>query len=483
MRKDQGLVDQLRCHQPNCSTQQEGFVNRLIRAMVVLAVVGTLGGCTAAQIGSAPSATPIATPAAESPTAVPTATPTAEPAPTVTPEPTAEGTPDPALPSPVPVTYATPAPGEPSTVDWTAIGPPKSGTSALTLFGWSGGYVTFGFDFEALKAVPYVSNDGKTWAAGSPLDLRDLTAGLPAWRQELKSWDADMNSPDESTCLFMVDNFAHGPSNLLMTGWFDCAAPCGRYFIGPASWTSPDGLTWARAPKISDLPRVSGGSSGFVAIAAGTNTISTSKNGQSWTKSTVPLPTGAGGVTLNSEAAFAGGFVIAGSVSYGHGCAYAGDGTIYKASIWHSSDGKTWSQDTISASLACGDATVKLYRLSDVRLVAIEQCSDKQVTAAWTSSDGVNWTQAQIGDTIGLYDFYTDGRTNVGFAAYANDPAHTGRERFCYLNASGEPVALRSTGDAINWDNPDHYFVVALGPAGVLLLANDDKQAWLGSIK
>lgn len=300
--------------------------------------------------------------------------------------------------------------------------------------------------------------------------MSDFTAGLKEWREIA----ADI--PDsELSCDLQIDNFAEGPGSILATGWLTCAAGCGVDWIGPEMWVSDDGTSWDRVAPISGLPRISGGSSGFMAITA-TSSVAISQDGRSWKKAAaVPIPAGASSVALDSAAAFHGGFILAGSIAYGHACAYALEGDKVEAGIWWSADGTSWTRDALNPSLTCTDADVRLSRLSDRAVLARESCypDSTVVNVAWTSTDGRSWTQVTDADSINAYTFYTEGAANLGYFYEWGSGGYKGSiGQFCYFDDRLLPVALAQSGDV-----PQGRLQLALGPAGAL--ATVDHADWI----
>ncbi|MGD0248580.1 MAG: hypothetical protein ABSB75_05955 [Candidatus Limnocylindrales bacterium] len=210
----------------------------------------------------------------------------------------------------------------------------------------------------------------------------------------------------------------------------------------------------------------------------GTSSVAISQDGRTWRKAAeVPLPAGASSVALDSAAAFHGGFVLAGSIAYGHACAYALEGNRVEAGIWWSADGSSWTRDELSPSLTCADADVRLSRLSDRALLARESCypNSTVVGLAWTSTDGRSWTPLNYADSISEYAFYTDGTANLGYSyKWGSGGYSESIGQFCYFDNRLLPVALAQSGDV-----PAGQLQLALGPAGVIATV-DGTQFWMG---
>jgi hypothetical protein len=462
-----------------------------VRIVLALGVSICLSGCVAADLSPTPYEPFELSP---SPNDRAAGTPASEPSSPELPESTEPGAtvaatsawaPSPTgTPSPTRVPSLAPrASGDSTAIDWRKVESPGLPATA-NVFGWSRGYVAFVWSFSSTQIVPWSSSDGLAWTPGHKLDVSDFTAGLGQWRRDMGS---DL-TPD-ATCTLDVDYFSQGPSSLLATGWLVCAGTCGSYYVGPALWVSRDGSAWDRVPPTalglpagaagsmgpgSALPYVSGGSSGYVAITGATSAV-VSSDGRAWRKTgSVPTPDDAS-VRLHSAAAFAGGFVLAGSIDVGFTCGWAVDGRAVQAGIWWSADGASWSRDQLSPSMTCADAWVQLDRLSDHALLARETCfADPRTYLAWTSIDGRAWTRLPYADSIagdgGYATFYTNGTANLGIGCAGGV--------FCYFDSRLVPVALAETGDVPIAHTTQ--LTIALGPRGILAAA--DGRLWMGTL-
>jgi len=425
---------------------------RMLRVgLFVLAAVAS-AACDGANATPTPAAelTPVPTPTA-------TATPTATPTPTAVPTPT-----------PIPTPAPTPAPA--TSIAWRKIaltGVPGTDGNP-NVYGWSGGYGYFAYDFNKNSITPFVSLDGETWSAGPKLDTRDFDNGLKQWRKGMAGESSGLS------CALSM-RVSTGPDSFLAVGWLVCAAPCGSEWVGPAMWLSPDGVTWTRVAKLADSPIVAGSSHGYAAIT-GASKVAVSADGKRWLAGTIALPRNAVDVALSGVAAFGRGFVVGGAITFaGHACAYTMPDETVKAGIWFTTDGKKWTADKLSPSLTCVSATLDLDRLSDRLLLAREDCrpggQDKHL--AWTSTDGKTWKQLRDADRFAVATFFTDGLDNLAYQPIGDSGVGT----FGYIDPYGAFITLTSTGDV-----PGAQVTPALGPAGILA-TTDARSWWMGALE
>ncbi len=200
-------------------------------------------------------------------------------------------------------------------------------------------------------------------------------------------------------------NLAAGPRGLVAVGSIDDR---------PASWTSPDGLTWTAhsdafpvpAPGTDDIEvtEVIATDDGWLAVGrrdpqcfvnCGLEPIRayvwTSKDGARWTK-LEDQPSLAGG-GMSAVARSDGGYVAAGNAA-GH------------AAIWTSPDGVTWTRvahdpmfgdetalGTQATGVAAGDG--------GVAAVGISAGEGGRGARAWWSADGTTWSEASIESATG----------------------------------------------------------------------------------
>lgn len=445
------------------------------------AAIATLAGCTAAA--ATPSLMPTATATA---TVSPRPTPTiAIPSPSSTPSPTQDALAD-----------LGPAPTAPWTsVDWIAIPagsapavPAKSAASSaqassrVNLFGWGRGFVDFVWDPAARTIVPWSSPDGLGWAAGPQLDTTDFAAGL-------KNWDANIDD-GSGGCDLAIKGVSEGPASLVALGWLMCVSSgCGGgvSYIGPALWESSDGSAWRRVDVASTLgggwpDDLSGGSNGFIALgrAGQKQAVWTSSDGLNWSASVAPAPSADSSISLSSPASFAGGFVLGGTLFDGRACAYAMDTHMFGPAIWWSADGSTWTQDQLSGGTDGEDVVVRVSRISDRALLAVETSTlwdgsgQTQNYTSWTSVDGKNWTLHQDGASLAGITFLTNGTRSLGY-----DDQH----QLYSFDDNLNPTVLAQAGDApvvaLTGETPGSTWIAALGPTG-LLVTVDGTRFWIG---
>jgi hypothetical protein len=453
-------------------------VGSLLIALLIF-VAGCVGATSSGPVESMTTATSSNSPSGAS--AAPS-TSAASSASSVTSAPTSAST-STSLP-----TLAAATQGDWTQIQWRRV--PSAPSGLGNVFGWSGGFVGFTFDFGALKIVPWSSADGETWSSGPALDTTDLKAGVAGWRAMTEQAFAPATPDPDVTCRLDMESLSQGPTTLVLKGWLSCQAPCGTWWVGPALWVSKDSLDLARVDtsplgvtaagrdsgQVSTLPYLSGGSAGFVAIT-GSSSVALSSDGTTWHNAAdVPIPTGADSIHLDSVAGFSGGFVVSGAIEVAHYCALALDGSPVHAGIWWSVDGNSWTLANVSPSLTCGSAMVYLDRLSDHALLATEDClSPDSVSTylAWVSTDGQEWTQLAYGDALARVQVLSDGTTAVG---YIPTEGLGSVARFCYFDSRLLPVELNQTGAV-----PPAGFPT-LGYSGGRVLLVQDGMIWLGTL-
>jgi hypothetical protein len=416
-------------------------------------------GCVVAGESPSPSSLDsAATISAPPPIASVSHSPEASTAPTATPEPSVG-----------------PAPSSAWTeISWRSVsaslGVPATASSNLSVYGWSGGFLAFNSDDPNMMGAGdptvnetiYVSRstDGVHWTAGQPLDTTGFQSDIA------------------------IVKVVEGPAGLLAIGTFFGVA-CGGPPTVQALWTSTDGLSWARVNMAAQFGTgpvwsVDAGSTGYVAtgdLADGkTQVIWLSDDGMSWRRVAIPTAT-FGTVVVQGATAFASGYVVSGAVLGDEGC---GGPRLMTPSLWWSSDGKSWSRAKLAGTTAAPDAWMKVFRISDRVVVAIQTSWDAitQVssTAAWTSTDGKTWALLAGPPAALSAVVYTDGRRCI----FVGGPSESNHN--LTLTAARDDlttVDLTQTGempsDLENW-----HWVAALGPTGLLVVSMDGAHAWLG---
>ncbi len=210
--------------------------------------------------------------------------------------------------------------------------------------------------------------------------------------------------------------------------------------VSATAWRSSDGSNWSRLSQPGAISEA-GRSITIVAacpdghgglVAAGQSAVATdptlaldatiwhSSDGRTWERSTVD---GAVGATVQ-EVAVGSGTVVA------VGLAQPGNAGVYGALAWYSSDGATWRAASISGAAGHSLLAVAAWRGG---FVAIGSGLDSVVTI-WTSTDGSAWT------SVGTLPSGFEVRR---LAAFANGIVALG-------NTYGKPASLTS-GDARSW--------------------------------
>lgn len=270
-----------------------------------------------------------------------------------------------AAPSSTPVPTPTPGSTVPpvSTTTWTGLNVtalPTAPAGITNVFSWSGGYLAIAQADPNVAQAAWLSVDGRSWTK------------LPASTLGLDS----VKFPDG---ISVTAGSACGTGLLVATQ--DTAG-------NNAVSSSPDGVTWTKVA-------LSGAPLQFAATLAGTIVVTTTGSGtagttstlsysadcQTWTKVTLPGPSGA---SANVVAAFGGGFVAAGRVGPVDG------GPTTEPLAWWSSDGQHWTAATVPNTP--GWAFNYLFAGPSGLLA---ETTDPGVTPGttrlWTSSDGRTW--------------------------------------------------------------------------------------------
>jgi hypothetical protein len=479
-------------------------------AAIFLAMVTALAGCTAANLSpspgapnssSSPAASPLASLDSHSPAASPASTDPLVPAstpvtPTYPPVPTDSPAPVDATPTPNPTAPLGPLPsvapvpdGTWTSIKWIAI--PRGHAPAVkpaadfetnaTLDGWSHGYVEFVWDPAKVTVVPWVSADGLTWKSGTKLDIS-------GWAAVIKQQNAKFDGP--INCRFWQTGFEEGPATLLLRGSIACDIGCASpsWFSPEKMWTSTDGFAWTPIDIAATFGKngagaISGGSSGFVSLDW------SSTDGRTWRKNGRPAEASTKGTTLGSPVAIAGGFIIPGTVLVHAGsatpaCAYTfdpgKDPPTYRAGMWWSADGTTWTRETLPGTTAEPLVQVTLSRLNDTTVLATQTTytADFSTTgpvAAWISHDGKTWTLLPSGMVATLTSCQVLEGRNVGllYTTFYDDQFND-VYRLMAMDGNQSRV-LPQTGDV---PTPGTW-QMALGPTG-LLVTLDGSRAWLG---
>ena len=166
------------------------------------------------------------------------------------------------------------------------------------------------------------------------------------------------------------------------------------------AWTSPDGMTWTRAPHIEKTTAGSTGQEGMSQVAAGSAglvaighewsdreepfspPIWNSRDGISWSR--VTDDEAFEGAAIGSVLAGGPGFVVAGSVG--------GD-----AAVWTSPDGIIWSRVPHDEAVFGGSEIASVAR-GGPGFVAVGSAGPD--AAAWTSTDGITWSRVPHDEAI-----------------------------------------------------------------------------------
>jgi hypothetical protein len=348
--------------------------------------------------------------------------------------------------------------------------PPESEGDDVTdvgwqVFGWSRGYVAFdtvrtGAASGSWTAVTNLawSTDGLDWTSGGSLSL----AG--AW--------------DEAIGQDGVTSVVEGPAGLLAVTNYGLFCSTVNTLAFPVA-VSEDGRTWTPiAPKIGgktmqtiSIQAIDGGSAGY--IAEGETGVFTSRDGVTWSGTSLPSSKFQGIGAFDAGTSFAQGFVVSGTARTGDGG--CGGPSRINPRLWWSRDGRTWTQSALAGRPARG-GTVEVCRLNDRVLIATDEAVDD---VAWTSTDGRTWTRRAstiwcaagmpgselftAGDQT-LRVRVTDDRSSAVIATVADDLTET---------------ELTQTGAVPDWSMIG-WLGPVVGPTG-LIVADDSGSVYVGT--
>ena len=438
-------------------TKSKPFRIRRAGAALMTLVAGGLAGC----VGAGPSASPASTAGSAvagsiSPSLMATQTPQT----TVSPTPS----------------------GVWKSIDWASQGAPSwaAGSTQFQVFGWSRGYLGFAIQPNSSTGdtpidptvVSYYSPDGVNWKEGQKLDTAG--AGTQGMLMEIRT-------------------VIEGPTGLLAVGW---SGACGSEFLD-GLWTSSDGIAWqpvntqkAFGQNTISIPRISGGSAGYVAVAYKGAGVWTSADGRVLKPVALDAP-GFKNSKIDDGTAFSGGYVLAGT--YGTpDCAVTIGPAPTKppvtAAVWWSADAASWTRVSLPGAMSSSEGpSMSVCRLSDRALVAIaskwNNTSQTSEQLAWVSTDGRTWRSVTLPAGISEPDILTDGQHAL-VVRPIGDGQKVGQLSLQTFDADYTLVNLRQSGaqPSISYmgtgmDEP--YGLVAVGPSGVVV--TDGHQLWMGT--
>ena len=231
------------------------------------------------------------------------------------------------------------------------------------------------------KVVPGVVNDAVVWTSPDGITWSQVP------HDEAVFGSAKMNS---------VTPFGSGYVAVGGTG-------TGQIRSGNAvAWTSPDGVTWTRAPHIEKTTAGSTGQEGMSQVAAG-SAGSLVAVGWEWSERNEPFSPpvwrSRDGITWSrvsdDEAVFEGAAILS-VVSGGPGfIAFGSVGA--DAAVWTSPDGITWSRVPHDDAVF-GEAGISDVARGGPGFIAVGWAGLD--AAAWTSPDGITWSRVPHDETI-----------------------------------------------------------------------------------
>jgi hypothetical protein len=272
---------------------------------------------------------------------------------------------------------------------------------------WRTSFVAVGYDDSELgrpRAIFLTSSDGAHW---------DMTESLP--NEEI----APLRIADLGDSL-LAASMAGGEGARL---W--------RSSDGHA-WTAIESQSWNDAWSDGHPHDLAGGGSGVVAIGGGDSELDdsvvlTSPDGLEWAR--VPSVETFDAASLDDVAAFAGGFVIGGSVRE--------DASMPAA--WVSADGQSWSRAVVEGA---GEDTAAAFTQLLVGSDGLAAMSTSQAgRSSWASRAGSSWSRTTATGWLG-------GTEPWRHAALASDGM---RMVSLVLSPGGVPAGWVST-DGVQWD-------------------------------
>jgi hypothetical protein len=414
-----------------------------------------LAACTAAtpSVSTAPVAS---IPPAVTPSSTPVPSPTPQPSPSPTSSPTA---------SPLAAIAAAPA-GRWSRITWLNLGSVVPlGSTNVGVYGWSHGFVALeqtGGDDGSGNPAPIAirasaSSDGAHWSAPRALNTSGLTGSIA------------------------IQSIVEGPHDLLAMA-FHYGDTCGGPEPVVALWTSTDGAAWSRVTlprsfRTGQVLSIVGGGAGYLATgddgtANARPAVWTSLNGRTWTAR--PLPTvSSGQLVLDGGASFDGGFVLVGAVLGEGEC--GGPAHIHPAAWW-SADGAAWTRTTLPGASTAANTSLQVGLIARGVLMAGQSQPDGLTYRYWTSTDGRTWTK--VGDVksdlLGAPDA---ARRQVWLMT---PDSGNGPLTVQIVNDDGSESTIPGDGAVPAMTDDEPSVQMAVGPTGILLLADDGSATWLG---
>jgi hypothetical protein len=285
-----------------------------------------------------------------------------------------------------------------------------------------------------------------------------------------------------------VIQVVEGPAGLLAIGWVAQMPTCSGPLPVKALWLSNDGgagwttVNLAAAFGTDKALSIHAGSAGYIATGTGSagaiNWIST--DGIHWARHPLSAFKNA---NVQSEAAFAGGFVMAGTIIGQAGC---GDTTI-KSVVWWSTSGLSWQQATLGTFKAATDGGMYVTRITDRELIAIHTdwgtSGGPDTVKAWVSTDGQQWTSYPLSADAQTHRILTNGARGIALPnSLRGDGGAVNTVLAFQPDMSLEPMTQLGALPLGDQDDPIFLFEgqVAFGPAGILVIDGTANRFWLG---
>ena len=343
---------------------------------------------------------------------------------------------------------------------WTRVPLGGADSEAEAIASFDGGLVVVGQTPDG--AAVWTSPDGTTWMQAP----HDETFG-PA-----------LNEGTVGMATGMVDVAVDG-SNLVAVG--------GHPSLGPAAWTSTDGLEWSSA-SISggadhSLEAVTAGGPGFVAV--GGWQVLTSVEGRAWTVATCPECRGDdafGGWQMDVAA---GGPKL---VMVGFATSTPDGG----AAVWTSADGLAWER-VPHDGMVFGGPWVNMHAVTEggpgfvavgggpLAQSDVEGEEPPWVAWVWTSADGTTWQRVPHDGVAFSADTSMNDVISVGDTLVAVGGEHDG-------SFDDEHAAIWTSADGVVWNRAPHddavFGYTAMNSVAVFgdgLVAVGDGSAWIAT--
>jgi hypothetical protein len=315
---------------------------------------------------------------------------------------------------------------------------------------------------------------------------------------------------DESGGVTWMSSVVDAGSVLVAVGGRD---KCCKYDASAIVWTSPDGITWSRAPHNetvfdgASMNSVTTGGPGLVAVGDGERgddehsdvVVWTSPDGITWSR--VPHDNAAfDGASMVSVVAGAFGLVAVGTGW--DDVAVGADWDEGRAAVWTSPDGITWSRVRSDETVFGKNTAMKSVTIGGPGLVAVgRDWSDGASAAVWTSTDAITWSRVPDDEAVfaspDQYEMDDVIAAGPGLIAVGSESQGEECEQ-CSFRDGANGAAVWTSPDGITWSRMPHAELifggarmrsVAVGGPGLVAVGESkygyasDAVVWLASLE